>query len=204
MGLVIRLLAVLLDGSSCLPPSARRSRHPIEPKSCQTSRCLLFLSVWRDPHRIQFLSQPALSEVPGSGPRAMARRSPGRTVAGALLLPPCLHHAVALDNRCRDRRCQSAPRYIGALATGIVGPTAGFNSHSSYRPTRLRSIRLQRRPATRRTRRLPRRGTSLNPHVFIPTEVARHSGMISPTIPISCRSAFRDDFARHSGMKSPG
>jgi hypothetical protein len=28
------------------------------------------------------------------------------------------------------------------------------------------SIRLQRRPATRRTRRLPRRGTSLNPHVF--------------------------------------
>jgi hypothetical protein len=39
--------------------------------------------------------------------------------------------------------------------------------------------------------------------VLIPTEVARDSGMMSPTIPI-CRSAFRDDFARHSGMKSPG
>jgi hypothetical protein len=40
--------------------------------------------------------------------------------------------------------------------------------------------------------------------LLIPTEVARDSGMISPAIPIWCRSLFRDDFARHSGMKSPG
>ena len=54
---------------------------------------------------------------------------------------------------------------LGAVATAVAGPTAAFNSHRSYRPTRSRSIRLQRRPATRRARRLPR-GTSLNPHRF--------------------------------------
>ena len=34
-------------------------------------------------------------------------------------------------------------------------------------------------------------------------EVARESAMISPSIPIWSRSAFQDDFARHSGMMSP-
>ena len=36
----------------------------------------------------------------------------------------------------------------------------------------------------------------------IPGEVARESAMMSPSIPISCRPAFRDDVARHSGMMS--
>jgi hypothetical protein len=35
-------------------------------------------------------------------------------------------------------------------------------------------------------------------------KVARESAMMSPSIPILCRSAFRDDFARHSGMISLG
>jgi hypothetical protein len=40
--------------------------------------------------------------------------------------------------------------------------------------------------------------------VRIPEEVARESAMMSPTIPILSRPAFRDDFARHSGMMSLG
>jgi hypothetical protein len=48
-----------------------------------------------------------------------------------------------------------------------------------------------------------RRGIAQNPQSF-PGEVARESAMMSPTIPIWSRSAFQDDFARHSGMISPG
>ena len=40
---------------------------------------------------------------------------------------------------------------LGAIATAIAGPTAAFNSHRPYRPTRFRSIRVQRRPAPCRT-----------------------------------------------------
>ena len=47
-----------------------------------------------------------------------------------------------------------------------------------------------------------RRGDALLTTLRIPGEVARESAMMSPSIPISCRPAFRDDFARHSGMMS--
>jgi hypothetical protein len=87
-------------------------------------------------------------------------------------------------------RVLSRPRTspVWAVGTGIAGPTAGFNSHRPCRPTRLRSIRLQRRLAPCRTRQLPR-GTSLNPHAFPRSR---------SVIPRSCRPLFRHDGARRS------
>ena len=54
------------------------------------------MSVLRhDPHRLQFLSQPALPEVPGAGMPGMACCATGRTPAGSLF--PCRLHAAGAD-----------------------------------------------------------------------------------------------------------
>ena len=105
-----------------------------------------------------------------------------RCHVGLDLAPSC--SAVRQRERVLSRPRTSSPGW--AVGTGIAGPTAGFNSHRPCRSTRLRSIRLQRRPAPCRTRQLPR-GTSLNPHAF---------RRCRSVIPRSCRSLFRHDVAR--------
>src|SRR3546814_6511400 len=48
---------------------------------------------------LQFLPQPALSQVPGTGPRRVAGGPPGRAAAGALV--PCRLHAAGPGRRDR-------------------------------------------------------------------------------------------------------
>ena len=79
-------------------------------------------------------------------------------ITTSLLSPGCASHR---QDGLLLRRHTSPD---GIVITDI-GSAAGFNSHRPYRPTRLRSIRLQRRPAPHRARPSPC-GTSLNPHAF--------------------------------------
>ena len=115
--LIARRAARARGGGHLPPPRCRLSRRPGRPPDRRTTPrhggdrglpdggarrpCRALRGLRRDPHRLQLLPQPALPEVPGSGPRAVARRSPGRAAAGAVL-PRRLHPAGA------DRRHRAA------------------------------------------------------------------------------------------------
>ena len=60
-------------------------------------RALQGLRLYR--HRLQFLSQPALPQVPGRGGKAMDGRTRGRAVAGSLL--PRRVHVAGANRRLR-------------------------------------------------------------------------------------------------------
>ena len=62
-----------------------------------------------DPHRLQFVPQPPLPEMPGPGARGMAGRAAGRIAAGAVF-PRRLHAAAAgRRNRLPEQGSRSTP-----------------------------------------------------------------------------------------------
>jgi hypothetical protein len=114
-------------------------------------------------------------------------------------------NTVDHDSRGGDRRTPSlsfnprAPSCGSAAAarrsqTLVANPLPEFNAHRPPGVSRLRSTRLQRRPASRRWHH-PCRGTSLNPQAF------RRS---QPSIPTESSHLFRSKPAVHSAGSQPG
>ena len=114
---------VVRSGSGgCIPPSrrglssnARGSSRSCRAPGDERDRVVQNRGAWgtrpamprlrHDPRCLQFLPQPALPKMPGTGARGMACRASGRVADGAIL--PCRLHAAGPGSR--DRLPEQSP-----------------------------------------------------------------------------------------------
>ena len=112
-------------------------------------------------HRLQFLPQPPLPEVPGPGPRRVARSPPGRAAAGAVF-PRRVHPAGRRSPRSPSRTRQTVYAILFRAAAETLRSIAADPQASRRRDRpRRRAPHLGSEPASpparplRRARRRP-------------------------------------------------
>ena len=82
-------------------------RHHGVPDGGARRPCRAMRRLWCNPHRLQLMPQPSLSQMPGADAGPMARGSASRTAAGAVL--SCRLHTAGTDRRGR------VPKQVGRL-----------------------------------------------------------------------------------------